>query len=224
MNDRQICSESRSDMSLLKGVANGSEEDFMMLMERHMELVSRTSFRILCDREDSEAVTVRVFVSMYRDVMDYDDRFSLEEWLLRRTCVYSRLRIFRRRLLRIFGVRTDVFVKASPKVENEDDFVTKQAWELYCRAASHMTPLQRVVYALCELEDMLREDVSRLLGLTRFRVGVALQRSVEKVNSELRHFDKEDDYGRYVGFLKKVAESLTDKEKLTKRIMQQRLM
>lgn len=224
MNDRQICSESRSDMSLLKGVANGSEEDFMTLMGRHMELVSRTSFRILCDREDSEAVTVRVFVSMYRDVMDYDDRFSLEEWLLRRTCVYSRLRIFRRRLLRIFGVRTDVFVKASPKVENEDDFVTKQAWELYCRAASHMTPLQRVVYALCELEDMLREDVSRLLGLTRFRVGVALQRSVEKVNSELRHFDKEDDYGRYVGFLKKVAESLTDKEKLTKRIMQQRLM
>jgi len=224
MYDRQMISENRSDLSLLKGVASGNDMDFLVLMERYMELVSRTSFRILCDREDSEAVTVRVFVSLSRDVMEYDDRFTLEEWILRRTCVYCRIRIFRRRILRLFGVMTDVFVRASPKVENEDDFITKQAWELYCRAASHMTPLQRVVYALCELEGMRQEDVRRLLGLTGFRVGTAFRRAVEKVYSELQHFDRTDDYDRYVGFLKKVAEGLTDKEKLTNRIMQQRQM
>lgn len=219
MNDEYMHLDELGDISLLKDVARGRKDAFMVLIDRYVELVSRISFRILCDREDSEAVTVKVFGSLWHDVLDFDDRYSLREWIIRKTCVQCRMRIVRRRCLRVFGVRTDVFVEASPKVWNEDDFVTKQAWELYCRASSHMTPLQSVVYTLCELEDMLQEDVSRLLGLTHFRISLAFQRGVEKVRSELGHFHKENDYDRYVGFLKKVAESLTDKEKLTNSIL-----
>ena len=39
------------------------------------------------------------------------------------------------------------------------------------------------------------------------------------MKGELHHFNREDDYMRFTGFLKKVAESLTDREKLTKSIL-----
>ena len=211
--------ESCSDMALLKDVARGREDAFMVLLDRYLDVVSVTSFRILCDREDSEAVTVKVFVSLWHDVLAYDDSLSLRDFLLRKTCLYSRMRIMRRRILMFIGVRNGVFVKASPKVENEDDYVTKQAWELYCRATAHMNPLQTIVYVLCELEGMLQDDVSRLIGLTHFRVSLACQRAVAKMKGELHHFNREDDYMRFTGFLKKVAESLTDREKLTKSIL-----
>lgn len=219
MKEDETYLDSCSDMSLLKDVARGREDAFMVLMERYIDLVSVTSFRILCDREDSEAVTVKVFASLWHDVLSYDDSVTLREFLLRKTCLYSRIRIMRRRLLIFLGVRNGVFVKASPKVENADDFVTKQAWELYCRATTHMTTLQTIVYVLCELEDMLLDDVSRLTGLTHFRIGLAHQRAVAKMKGELHHFNREDDYHRFTGFLKKVAESLTDREKLTKSIL-----
>ena len=90
-------------MVLLKAVMYGDPEAYMSLVDRYIDLITRTAFRILCDREDSEAVTVKVFESLWYDVLDYDDRISLRVWLLRRTWIYSRLRIMRRRLLRVLG-------------------------------------------------------------------------------------------------------------------------
>lgn len=223
MNKKDDCCipQEYSDITLMKEVARGNKEAFLVLVDRYVDSVSRTAFSIMCDREDSEAVTVKVFINLWNDVLDYDDSLTLEEWLLRKTCMYCRIRIMRRRILRIFGVTTDVFVQASPKVEDQDDYVTKQAWELFCRASAHLTPLQSAAYALCVLDGLSEERVSVMLGLSRFRIGVALQRGSATILRELKRYDKEDDYYRYVAFLRKVAESLTDAEMLKKTIVTQ---
>ena len=209
----------RGDMTLMREVSYGSMEAFEELMDRYLDLVFRTSFRILCDRRDSEYVTTRVFVSLWHDVLDYDDSFSVAEWLLRKTCIYGRLRIMRRRILGFFGVVNDVFVNVSPKVDDEDDYVTKQAWELHCRASTHMTPLQSAVYAMCILDGMSRESVARITGMTRFRIGLAQERAEEKARSELRYYGREKDFNRYNAFLRKVADSLTDMARLKNMII-----
>jgi DNA-directed RNA polymerase specialized sigma24 family protein len=219
--DRYARLKDRSDIALIKDVSYGNLEAFDELMNRYLDLVSRTSFRILCDRRDSEYVTARVFVSLWCDVLDYDDRFTVGEWLLRKTCINARLRIMRRRILRIFGVINDVFVNVSPVAADEDDYVTKQAWELHCRAVSHMTPLQAAVYALCVLEDMSVEEVAFITGLTRFRIGLASERAEDKVRNRLKDYDKEADYERYNGFLRKVSDSLTDYGRLRHEILLQ---
>lgn len=221
MNKKDDCCipQEYSDITLMKEVARGNEIAYGIIIDRYIDSVSRTAFRIMCNREDSEAVTVKVFVNFWHDVLDYDDRFTLDKWLLRKTCLYCRIRIMRRRILRIFGVTSDVFVQASPKVEDQDDYVTKQAWELFCRASTHLTPLQSVSYALCVLEGLSEETVSGMLGLSRFRIGLALQRGSGTIQRELRSYGKEYDYEKYVIFLRKVAESLTDAERLKKAIM-----
>lgn len=217
-DDRLISLADRGDMALMRETSYGNDEAFMVLLDRYLELVSRTSFRILCDREDSESVTVKVFVSLWNDVLDYDDRYSLSEWLLRKTCIYCRIRIMRRRILRIFGVTTDLFVRASPKVDDHDDFVVKKAWELFCRASLQMTPLQSAAYALCALEGLEVSEVSKITGLSHFRISIALQRASDKIRAELKHLGKDDDYERFTGFLRKVAESLTDRKRLVSEI------
>ncbi len=209
------------DMALLKEISRGNEVAYAVLLDRYVELVSRNSFRIMCDREDSEAVVRKVFISLWNDVLDYDDRFELGEWLLRKTCHFCRIRITRRRILRLFGVTTDVFVQASPKVEDYDDYVTKQAWELYCRASTHLTPLQSAAYALCELEGLKTDRVALIMGMSRLRIDLALQRGAEKNRHELEKYARENDYDVYVGFLRKVAESLTDHYVLKKSIMKE---
>ena len=116
--DRYARLKDRSDIALIKDVSYGNMEAFDELMNRYLDLVSRTSFRILCDRRDSEHVTVSVFLSLWHEVLDYDDRFTVGEWLLRKTCINARLRIMRRRILRIFGVINDVFVNVSLLIGN----------------------------------------------------------------------------------------------------------
>lgn len=217
--DRYARLGERSDIALMKDVSCGNKDAFNELIDRYMDIVSRNSFRILCDRGDSEYVIRRVFVSLWSGVLDYDDRFSLEEWLLRKVCLYSRIRIARNGVLRLFGVHNDVFVNASPKVEDVDDYLTKQAWELYCRASAHMTPMQSAVYSLCALEGMQKDQVAFLTGMSVMRVSTALRRAEEKVLDELDHWGRKDDLERFKGFLRKVSDSLTDREKLRKEIL-----
>ena len=51
-SDRYARMVERGDMTLMKEVAYGSMDAFEELMDRYLDLVSRTSFRILCDRRD----------------------------------------------------------------------------------------------------------------------------------------------------------------------------
>ena len=211
--------EERSDMSLLKDMSYGNKDALKEMLRRYLDLVSRTAFRILCDREDSENVTVRVFVSLWNDVLEYDDRLTVEEWILRKTCIYCRLRIMRRRILRLFGVVNDVFVKVPPSSADADDYLTKQAWQLHCRCVTHMTPLQSAVYALCVLESVSEQQMADISGLPEFRITRALERAEEKVRSELNDYGKADQYDSYNGFLRRVAEGMSDMDKLNKMII-----
>ena len=218
-SDRYARMEERGDITLMKGVAHGDIEAFEELMDRYLDLVSRTSFRILCDIEDSEYVTVRVFTSLWYDVLDYDDRFTVGEWLLRKTFAFSRMRILRRRVLHLFGIADSLFINVSPTVEDQDDYVTKQAWTLHCRAVSHMTPLQIYVYAMCILDGMSEDKVAFTIGVSRHRVRTSLDKAEEKERSELKMYGKENEYYRYNAFLRKVSDMFTDMDKLKKMII-----
>lgn len=216
MNDQEIILQ---DMPLLKETHRGSEKAFHTLMDKYMPLVSRTTFRILCDRSDSEAVTEKVFIQLWHDVMAYDDRYTLAEWLLRRTCLFTRLRISRRRLLYFAGIRPDLFALSKPKAEHTDDYLTTMAWEIFCRASARMTPVQRIVFTLNVLEQLPDYKVAAITGLFNYRVKIALNRAVRKVHSELARFGSSDEYERYIGFVRKISDSLIDLERLKKEVL-----
>ena len=125
----------------------------------------------------------------------------------------------RRRILRLFGVVNDVFVKVPPSSADADDYLTKQAWQLHCRCVTHMTPLQSAVYALCVLESVSEQQMADISGLPEFRITRALERAEEKVRSELKDYGKADQYDSYNGFLRRVAEGMSDMDKLNKMII-----
>ena len=211
MNDQEMILQ---DMPLLKEMHRGSTKAFEALIDKYISLISHTSFRILCDRSDSEAVTEKVFVHLWHDAMSYDDRYTLAEWLLKRTCIYSRLRISRRRILSLAGVRIEVFSLSKPRAENADDYISTMAWELFCRASARMTPAQRIVFSLVELERLPDYKVSSIAGMSGFRVRIALRSARRKLQAELKHFSRQDEYEEYVGFIRRVSDSLIDLQRL----------
>lgn len=191
-----------------------SERNFRHLMSAYIGLVSRTSFRILCDRKDSDHVTVQVFTFMWKAYADGRSGMSVRDWLLRYTCLLSRLKITARRVMYIAGKHPDLFVSSRPRVEDYDDYLTAQAWEVFCRASTAMTPVQRIVFVLVSLEGLDVRKVAAITGLFRFRVRLAYARAIVRVRQELRRFGKEGDYERFVGFMRKVSDGLEDLDAL----------
>ena len=48
-------------------VALGLQDALKVVLDRYMPMVSRTSYRILCDRDDSEDVTQEVFIRVWKN-------------------------------------------------------------------------------------------------------------------------------------------------------------
>ena len=189
------------------------------LMDRYLDVVFRTSFRILCDKKDSEAVTQEVFLHAWNDSESFDGSLPLEAWLLHHTCKYARLRIVRRRIMFIFGERPDLYVTTAPKTPAYDDYVTKQAWELYCRISVELSITHRILFALCVLDGISEKDASMITGISRRRISGLITSAETKFKKELHRLECADDYYRYIGFLRKVVEGMGEQDRLKRIIM-----
>jgi RNA polymerase sigma-70 factor (ECF subfamily) len=193
-------------MTLVKRVGEGSENAMKYLKDCYLDLISRIAFRIMCDRKDSNAVVEELFDYVRNDSKSFDGSLSLRNWLLSNTCRYARLRIVRRRIMYIFGQRPDLYVTTAPKVQDFDDYVTTQAWELYCRIAVEFNVNQKILFALCTLEGISEYEASLITGISGRRICTLLDAAEDKFRKELGRYGKQDEYYSYVGFLRRVAE------------------
>lgn len=178
------------DAALMRAVAAGDSESFHEIMNRYLPIVSRTSFRILCDRADSEYITVEVFCRVWINAADYDGSRPLYEWLLAMTCRLCRQRVFRRMMLRILAIRPDIYVTSPPMAPWEDDYISKQAWEIFCRTSLKLTSRQRIVYTLCELEGLSVSQVHYITGLRPSLITHFLMQARDQVKSELKRYGR----------------------------------
>ena len=208
----------KDEAVLLEEVSSGNRQAFREVVSRYLVLVSRTSYRIMCDRGDSEAVTKSVFQSLWRDPRLFKGRLANE--LLTRTCRQCRIRLLRRSLYTILSINQEVFVFSAPAVPSADEYVARKAWEVFCRASDNSTGTQRIAYALCELEGLSRKEAASVGRIPPSLIDEALETARENIRFELDHYGRMDDYDSYVGFLRKVEDQLTDFGRLIRSIME----
>lgn len=175
-----------SDAYLVRDVAAGDRRAMDELMDKYMFIVSRTAYRILCDEAGSEEVTRRVFMKIWINASDYDESLSVSQWICRIVCAFCIGRLWRLRVLEAFSVRMPVYEMSAPQAsDSEEDYIVKESWDIFCRASRNLTPRQRVVYALTELEEITEEDVSAILGISCSRVRKNHSVAETKIRSEL---------------------------------------
>lgn len=179
-----------NEKEMMNRIASGDRLAFRELLDRYVELVFRTSYRILCDRKDAEDVTEAVFKRILHKASRYPERISLNLWILRHVCRIARFRITRRRVMYLFGIRPDIFFTSAPRVTDHDDYITQQAWEIYCRAAMKLSPMQMILYSLSVLEQLSYSEVYHVTGLPRILYKWNLKVAHKKIRSELKRYGK----------------------------------
>lgn len=180
-----------NEVALMDAVSQGRKEALDVLLDRYMVMVSRTSFRILCDQEDSDAVTREVFMKIWMRSSGFDGRYSLSILVYRMTCRQCRKRLRRRWILDLLNLSPSIYETSSPQMLfPEDDYITKEAWEIFCRASRNLSPRQRTIYALRELELLKEDEVEAVTGMSPGRMKEHLEAARENVIRELQVYGK----------------------------------
>ena len=175
----------------MRAVALGHKGALDVLLDRYMQMVERTSYRILCDRGDSDDVTFAVFLKICRDASDFDDRQNLSFWLYRLTCGLCRSRMRRRRLSDLLYIAPSLYETSAPLPHSpEEDYITKEAWEIFCRASRNMSFTQRIVFTISELEQLPMAEVEEITGLSAGQIKDNLRTARKLIRSELEVYGK----------------------------------
>ena len=177
-----------SDAALMGAVAIGLQDALRTVIDRYMSMVSRTSYRILCDMDDSEEITQEVFIRIWRNASDFDGRYSLSIWIYRITCNLCYDRLLRRKIL---PISPSVYETSAPEAQSsEEDFITKETWEIFCRASSSLSMKQRAVFTLRDLEGLDTAEVEAITGLTPDQIKSNLHIARNKIIQELEKYGK----------------------------------
>lgn len=179
------------DAALAGAVALGRQDAMNQVLDRYMPMVSRTSFRILCDLDDSEDVTREVFIRVWKNASDFDGRYSLSTWIYRITCDLCCARLRRHKVMSLFFSTQPVFeTSASLALSPEEDFITKETWEIFCRASCHLSPKQRSVFTLRDLEGLGTEEIVMVTRMTPGQIKRNLHIARKKIRQELQQYGK----------------------------------
>ncbi len=175
----------------MKRIADGDTDAFEALMDRYLPMVSRVTYRILCDIDESEEVTEEVFLKVWRSAGEYDFRHGVSVWIYRMVCNLCYIHLRRMRFLDLFFIHPSVYETSAPHpLSPKEDFITKETWEVYCRSSTFLTSKQRMAFVFRELEELSTEDVSAIMNIRSDVIREELLVAREKIKGELARYGK----------------------------------
>lgn len=166
-----------SDASLLARVAAGEAAAFDVLVGRWNNRVFRLALRFFRRPEDAEEIAQEVFLKLYRAAAGYRSEAPFEHWLLRiatRACA-DRLRDRRRRPESVLadvtpdaGAWLDAALTGAALEAQQAEAARTLAADLLAT----LSPKDRMVLVLLELEGLSAREVAAATGSTRAAVKV----------------------------------------------------
>jgi RNA polymerase sigma-70 factor (ECF subfamily) len=180
-----------SDSEIVRQVKAGSLEDYAELVRRHQLKVLRLCHSIVGPSEAEDAAQ-EVFLKAYSALSDFRGDSQFSTWLYRIAYRHALNLLSKRKLrktesldalLEARGETWPDFIQNARAGKAEDDRQLAQA------ALARLTPDQRLVLTLREMEGLSYAEMAEVLGLTLDAVKVRLFRARKALTDTLKTLD-----------------------------------
>lgn len=178
------------DALLMKAVSEGDKDAFTEIVTRYGSLISRTSLKITCSWQDSQDITQDVLMKIWRKASSYNGHYSLPTWIYRITSNLCIDFLRKRKIPHTFTSepQSDCSLPEGcipADISAEDRMIIKEEWKIFTEAASKLTPRQRTVFTLRELEGLSTEETAEATGMSSEQIKSNLYLARKAVRSAL---------------------------------------
>ncbi len=182
------------DAELLERIRGGATDDFAEIVRRHQSRVFAILHRYERDGHKVEDLAQETFVKAWRALGQFDGRAPFEHWLSRIAArvALDHLRREKRRQSEIglpeFGDDVLDWLRSS---DEKDELAARSAAELLELAMRELSPADRVIITMQELEGRSVKEIARVLGASGVAVRVRAMRARTKLRRALEQMAKE---------------------------------
>ena len=178
-------------VNILIQCQNGDREAFRSVVQTYQRMVFSLALKMLADEDDAKDVVQETFIRVWQKIDGFDVRRSFATWLY---TIASRLCLDHiRRGRRLVPMPDDESVLHRFAAENDSQrTVENREWVSIVRLmAADLSPKQRLVFTLCQLEGLSSDEVEQITGLNARQVKSNLYAARQTIREQLKHLGYE---------------------------------
>jgi len=184
------------DFEIVQAVQRGEREAYAGLVRRHQQGVFRLCLAILLNKVEAEDAAQETFFKAFVSLERYTEDHSFQAWLCRIASNHC-LDLLRKRtrqrtdsldgFLEAGGDQAEgLIIGQAPDTASPLESGDKMA--LAAKALSELSPSQRQILVLREIEGLSYDQIVEALGCTLDAVKARLRRARQALQSRARHF------------------------------------
>jgi len=152
------------DRELIEAIRGGDSGAFELLVRRKTSKVYALCYRVIGNAEDAKDISQLAFIKVWENVEKYDPAFSFDTWLYRIVTNVA-IDFLRNRQSRDSAVNSNLrLVKTSSDAEQPSTLQRKEIEAVFSDVASVLSPKQKTIFIMREMEDISSAEISRILG------------------------------------------------------------
>jgi len=175
--------------AIIKKAIGGDVDAFRLIVDYNQAFAYSVSYRFLGNAEDSEDVTQEAFIRLWKNLHKYRPDIKLTTWLYRiiaNLCLDFLKSAYARHQKNFRDVET-VFAQRSCEWA-DSELNANELNEIIQRAAEELTPKQKVVFILRDLEGLPVEEVCAILSMSAGNVKSNLWYARQQMSEKLKKY------------------------------------
>ena len=152
------------DRQLVETILGGDTQAFEQLVRRKTSKVYALCYRIIGNPEDAKDISQLVFIKLWENMEKYDPQYAFDTWLYRMVTNVA-IDFIRNRQSRENAINSNLrLVKTSAEAEQGVIFQRKEIERLFNEIATVLSPKQKTIFIMREMEDLPSSEIAKVLG------------------------------------------------------------
>ncbi len=174
------------DVTLVLRAKADDAAAFREIVERYKKPVAGLAFKMVGDYDDAKDIAQLVFVKLYHHIKEFDTRKKFSTWLFQ-IAVNTSIDFWRRsRKFRHEEIDEKVENRADDNEETpEAVYMRKEEAEKVRASIASLSPRQRTIFVLCDLEGLHISDAAAIVNLPRTVTRWHLHKARARLRTEL---------------------------------------
>lgn len=142
------------------------EKSFRKIVEEYQYMIYSLSFRLLCNEEDAHDIVQETFIKIWLNVTSFDTDKKFSTWIYK-IATNLCLDKLKSNSKKILSENTDYYLNEIISSENiEQKIIDNELGSIISALTNSLTPKQRIVFTLTDLEGLEVNEIVQITGLT----------------------------------------------------------
>ncbi|NCC09507.1 MAG: sigma-70 family RNA polymerase sigma factor [Bacteroidia bacterium] len=171
----------------IKACLQQDVQAFARLVTHYQNMVYRLAFRLLSDDDEARDMVQETFVKVWLSLDRYEPTYKFSTWLYKITChvCYDRLRVLYRSPSFLSSENVYAEIDFVSEEDVEQALVNREAKERILRLVDELSPKQKLVFVLREIEEMSVSEVTYITKLSANQIKYNLYWAKKNIQEKL---------------------------------------